>query len=236
MANKNWPFFWPTRSRFWPFLKILWWADFDLLEFISIYIFVNENQRIYHGTFFPLFFLHVWWYFLFLSLLLFLLRSITGAWKPRKFSHKLQNQRVLRSREYLPVWEIVYPGFTLKTNKKCTRILFIKFFVATKSILLGSVVEKRVLWDVVHLHDTMISFLCTSTARHWSFGSRGFWRFFQRDFAPRVLRRPSPVRDGSLLRGAGNQDHKMCFKIRSSKKFMAPTCFLLDGLVSKWKY
>ena len=31
------------------FLKILEWADFDLLESNSINIFVNENQKNYHG-------------------------------------------------------------------------------------------------------------------------------------------------------------------------------------------
>ena len=39
---------------FWPLLKILYWADFDLLESIFIYIFVNEIRKNYHGTFFLL--------------------------------------------------------------------------------------------------------------------------------------------------------------------------------------
>ena len=118
------------------------------------------------------------------------------------------------------------------------RIIY-KAFVATKSILLGFVFEKRAFdhWccSCPRYDDKLPLYV---SARHWSFGSRGFWRFFQRDFAPRVLRRLSPVRDGCLLRGAGNQDHKMCFKIRFSitEKSMAPTCFLLDGLLSKWKY
>ena len=33
-------------GRFWPFLKILSWADFDILESNSIYIFVHENKKI----------------------------------------------------------------------------------------------------------------------------------------------------------------------------------------------
>ena len=36
------------------FLKTLSWADFDLLESNSIYIFVHENQKNYHGQFFSL--------------------------------------------------------------------------------------------------------------------------------------------------------------------------------------
>ena len=116
---------------------------------------------------FSLFFLHLWWYFLFLSLLLFLLRSITGAWKPRKFSHKLQNQRVLRSREYLLVWEIGYPGFTLRTNKKCTRIyfeLFIRLLLPLNLYCWALCLKREhsTFIDVVHVHDTMISFHCTS--------------------------------------------------------------------------
>ena len=42
----------PPRSGFWPFLKSLSWAEFDLLESISIYIFVNGNKKNYHGHFF----------------------------------------------------------------------------------------------------------------------------------------------------------------------------------------
>ena len=34
------------------FLKTLSWADFDLLESNSIYIFVQENKKVYHGQFF----------------------------------------------------------------------------------------------------------------------------------------------------------------------------------------
>ena len=36
------------------FLKILLWADLDLLESISIYIFVNENQKNLPGSIFLL--------------------------------------------------------------------------------------------------------------------------------------------------------------------------------------
>ena len=36
------------------FLKTLEWADFDLLESNSLYIFVHENKKIYHGQFFSL--------------------------------------------------------------------------------------------------------------------------------------------------------------------------------------
>ena len=36
------------------FLKTLLWPDFDLLESNSIYIFVHENQKNYHSTFFSL--------------------------------------------------------------------------------------------------------------------------------------------------------------------------------------
>ena len=50
----KWPKKLPTCSNFCPFQKILLWANFDLLKYISIYIFVNENQKNYHGTFFSL--------------------------------------------------------------------------------------------------------------------------------------------------------------------------------------
>ena len=33
-------------GRFWPFIKIFSWADFDILESNSIYIFVHENKKI----------------------------------------------------------------------------------------------------------------------------------------------------------------------------------------------
>ena len=54
--------FWPFRATDFKmgifenlgFLKTLSWADFDLLESNSIYIFVHENQNIYHSTFFSL--------------------------------------------------------------------------------------------------------------------------------------------------------------------------------------
>ena len=54
--------FWPSRGTDFimgkkckcKFLKILSWADFDLLESNSIYIFVHENQKIYHRQFFSL--------------------------------------------------------------------------------------------------------------------------------------------------------------------------------------
>ena len=36
------------------FLKTLSWADFDLLESNSRYIFLHKNQKIYHSTFFSL--------------------------------------------------------------------------------------------------------------------------------------------------------------------------------------
>ena len=45
----KWPKKLPTCSNFCPFQKILLWANFDLLKYISIYIFVNENQKNYHG-------------------------------------------------------------------------------------------------------------------------------------------------------------------------------------------
>ena len=41
-------------SRFQPFLKISPGANLDLLEPITIHIFVNENVKIYHRTFFLL--------------------------------------------------------------------------------------------------------------------------------------------------------------------------------------
>ena len=52
--------FWPFRGTDFimgkktkcKFLKTLSWADFDLLESNSIYIFVHENQKIYHRQFF----------------------------------------------------------------------------------------------------------------------------------------------------------------------------------------
>ena len=36
MAKQNFSRFWLTRPRFWPFLKIPSWADFDLLDFYTL--------------------------------------------------------------------------------------------------------------------------------------------------------------------------------------------------------
>ena len=52
--------FWPFRGTDFimgkkpkcKFLKTLSWADFDLLESNSIYIFVHENKKNYHRQFF----------------------------------------------------------------------------------------------------------------------------------------------------------------------------------------
>ena len=54
--------FWPFRETDFimgkkpksKFLKTLYWADFDLLESNSIYIFVHENKKTYHRNFFLL--------------------------------------------------------------------------------------------------------------------------------------------------------------------------------------
>ena len=48
-ARDRWKVFWTV---FWPFPKILYWADFDLMESIFIYIFVNGNKKITMGIFF----------------------------------------------------------------------------------------------------------------------------------------------------------------------------------------
>ena len=42
--KKNWPFVWPTPAHFWPFLKILWRADFDFLYLYYINIFVTMDN------------------------------------------------------------------------------------------------------------------------------------------------------------------------------------------------
>ena len=41
-------------GRFWPFIKIFSWADFDILESNYLAIFVHENKKRFHRRFFSL--------------------------------------------------------------------------------------------------------------------------------------------------------------------------------------
>ena len=84
-ARDRWKVFWTV---FWPFPKILYWADFDLMEPIFIYIFVNGNKKKYHGTFFLLMQVPP------PCVLKILKRSITDSIPPWRFDGRHEWQRV----------------------------------------------------------------------------------------------------------------------------------------------